>query len=315
MDTLAIFLFGQARVLHPGNTEAQPIARGLYELFAYLLLERKRQHKREVLADLLWGERDGSQARSCLSTALWRLRRILEPPGVRRGTFLVATGAGGVGFNCDSDYWLDVAEFEERVNPIVDLPIGQMAPAHVARLEEAVALCDGEILDGVYGDWALRERERLNRLYLNALHALMSYHRHHERYNRSLHYGHQILARDPLREEVHRAVIGMHAAVGDRGQAVRQYRECCRMLAEELGVPPMDETQALYQAITASRLDPAMIKPAGGGAASRPELYQQLRQQLGLIRQDTAGPGSHRDEAERIILRLEAMDRLDSTTG
>ncbi len=78
-------------------------------------------------------------------------------------TTLVATGAGGVGFNCGSNYWLDVAEFEERVNPIVDLQLGQITPEHVARLEEAVALCEGEILDGVYGDWALRERERLNR--------------------------------------------------------------------------------------------------------------------------------------------------------
>ena len=315
MNTLTIFLFGQVRVRHAGNTAAQPIARGLYELFAYLLLEPNRLHKREMLADLFWRERDESQARSCLSTALWRLRRVLEPPGVRRGAYLVTTGAGEVGFNWDSDYWLDVAVFEERVNPIVDLAVEQITAEQVTRLAEAVALCEGDMLDGVYSDWALPERERLNRLYLNVLHALMAYHRHHEGYNKSLRYGHQILAIDPLREEVHRAVIAMYAALGDRGQAMRQYQACCRMLSDELGVLPMDETQALYRAISEGRFDPAENRPAASESAKRPELYCQLREQLGLVKQDTASARSHSDEAERIISKLEALDRLNTTTG
>ena len=314
MDTLTIFLFGQVRVLHAGNTSAQPIARGLYELFAYLLLERKRLHKREVLADLFWGERDEPQARSCLSTALWRLRRVLEPPGVKRGAYLVTTGAGEVGFNWESDYWLDVAVFEQRVNPILDLRVEQLTAEQVTQLEEALALCEGDMLDGVYSDWALRERERLSRLYLNVLHALMAYHCHHQKHNEGLRYAHQILAKDPLREEVHRALIGMYAAVGNRAQAVRQYQVCCQMLADELGVPPMEETQALYHAITEGRCAPAANQSAESGLTSRPELYQLLREQLGLVKQDTASARSHSDEAERIISRLEALDQIDSTT-
>jgi DNA-binding SARP family transcriptional activator len=37
-----------------------------------------------------------------------------------------------------------------------------------------------------------------------------------------------------------------HAAGGSRGEALRTYERCRRMLADELGVGPATQTQTLY---------------------------------------------------------------------
>jgi len=44
---------------------------------------------------------------------------------------------------------------------------------------------------------------------------------------------------------------------GDRSSALRQYRDCVRILGEELDVSPLDETRELYEAILEERLPPA----------------------------------------------------------
>ncbi len=64
------------------------------------------------------------------------------------------------------------------------------------------------------------------------------------------------LALDPLREEAHCQLMRIYAAQGQANTALRQYRECVRVLEKELGVPPLPETTALYQAIQANRLLP-----------------------------------------------------------
>jgi DNA-binding SARP family transcriptional activator len=44
--------------------------------------------------------------------------------------------------------------------------------------------------------------------------------------------------------------------------AIRQYRKCCQVLEEELGVPPMEETQTLFEHILQGTLDQPPIKKA-----------------------------------------------------
>ena len=67
------------------------------------------------------------------------------------------------------------------------------------------------------------------------------------------------LALDPLHEPAHRALIRLHALRGDRAAALEQYRDCVRTLSNELGVPPVQETTSLYEAISEGTLTP----PAG----------------------------------------------------
>ena len=146
MSSLRIFHFGGFQIAHHHSGKADTkITRSAQGLLAYLLLFRQRIHPREALASLFWGEYSEERARSCLSTALWRVRRVLEPHGVPRGTYLLTTPMGEIGFNQQSDYWLDVAVFEKRVSRVLAKSIQAMEAADAIALERSLELCEGKL--------------------------------------------------------------------------------------------------------------------------------------------------------------------------
>jgi DNA-binding SARP family transcriptional activator len=250
MRTLQIMLLGNVRVTGSGLSSAVRLTPIIQNLLAYLLLYRQRCHPREVLTELFWPEYDPEKARRCLNTALWRLRRLLEPPGGCQETYLITTPAGHVGFNGDSNYWLDVEAFEQPVSRIQTRSVLALETADARAIEHALPLYTGELLEGFYNDWVLHERERLRALHLDYLARLMHYYRDQGDYIQSLDYGRQILAHDPLREEIHREMIRLYLENGQRALAARQYELCAKALSDELGISPTKEMQRLHAGIT-----------------------------------------------------------------
>jgi len=249
MTTLKIHLFGGMRITHADWTDEVKMTPAVQALFAYLLLYRHRIHRREFLANLFWGDYCDDRARGSLSTVLWRLRSALETGDTTRETYLLSTPMGDVGFNDKSDHWLDVAVFEEQVNQIISRPVQALEAHDIHKLENGIQLYAGELLEGFYDDWALRERERLRALHLKGLAHLMRIFSHNKAFEKSIAYGRQILHRDPLREEIHRDVMRLYLESGQRSMAIQQYKTCCKILDAELGIPPMEETQAVYSSI------------------------------------------------------------------
>ena len=80
--------------------------------------------------------------------------------------------------------------------------------------------------------------------------------------------------RDPLDEAAHRRLMLSLAQAGDRAAAIRQYRACVAVLERELGVPPLDETTALYEAIRDGRIatveSPRQSAPAAAPSETAP---------------------------------------------
>lgn len=298
MTILRITLFGELQLVRDDLSLAPQCTHTVQTLFAYLLLQPHRAQPREVLADTLWSERSQERARSCLSTALWRLRRILEPEGTPTGTYLIAAPNGEISFNWESDHWLDVSAFETKARQGLARPIEILTGAEAQHLEEALQLYTGELLEGFYSDWALRERERLRGLYLNTLAHLMRFYQQQGQFDKSLLYGQKILELDPLREEVHRDMMRLYAANGQRPLAIRQYQACCELLAEELGISAMEETQALYAQLADKQL------PAPVSRASDSSNVVQTLQQLRLTSHNLERAHTQIQDAIRLIERL-----------
>ncbi len=250
MTSLRISLMGVVRVNHQGLPAENRMGRAVKGLLGYLTLFRHRFHAREVLAGIFWGDSSEKRARSCLSTTLWRLRKILEPDHVSTGTYLVTTSTGEIGFNSDSDHWLDVDVFENQVKHVLAKPYESLESVEAKQLDEALSLHKGELLEEFYDEWALRERERLRSMYLSGQIQLMNYYSHHLAYEQGLACARNILNFDPLREEIHREMMRIYCKCGQRTQALKQYETCIKILDSELGVPPMEETQILYNQIS-----------------------------------------------------------------
>lgn len=237
MPTLQISLLGDVRVLADGKPLALFPTRKTRSLFAYLVTHRSRTHTRAHLAGIFWGDYPEARAHRNLNTTLWRLRHALPE------NCLLVEG-DSIGFNPAGDYWLDVAAFEANC-ATPDTALTECTRA----LEEALGLYRGDFLEGWYEDWALIEGERLRLLYLRALHDLIDCYQASGALPQALECARRLLEKDSLREDAHRRLMELHAALGQRQAALAQFAECERVLKEEVGIAPARETVALYQQI------------------------------------------------------------------
>ena len=249
MSSLQITLFGCVRVTHNNWLTETKLTRDIQALLAYLLIERHRIHSREALAGIFWGEYTQEKSHGSLNTALWKLKKILEPKGISAGTYLISGHSHEVGFNRESQYWLDVEIFEEKANYLLSSDWHTVNESHAHELKKNLEFYQGELLEGFYEDWALHERERLRSLYLRNLIYLLHYYGFHGLYEQAIAYGQQILDMNSLREEIHREMMRFYVENGQRALALRQYQICQAALAKELGISPMEDTQALYTKI------------------------------------------------------------------
>lgn len=252
MSILHVTLFGGVHVTHDNWATEVVMTRDIQALLAYLLLQRHRMHSREVLADMFWSEYSQTKARGSLNTALWKLKKALEPEEVASGTYLKTPRSGEIGFNRASNYWLDVEIFERETNRILNCPVHKVEKTSILDLEKILELYRGDLLEGVYKDWALRERERMRALYIKSLYYSSQYYAFYGAYDKAIAFSQQILDLDPIREEIHRQMMKLYLANGQRALAVRQYETCRSVLAKELGISPMPDTEALYMQIITS---------------------------------------------------------------
>jgi DNA-binding SARP family transcriptional activator len=210
-------------------------------LFAFLALNHDRSHSRSTLVGRFWGDSPESVARKNLRTDIWRIRTVLEPQGIEPGSCL-AVNQDEVSLSSSVGHWLDIQEFEDTLDEAAATEPGD---AQALRLRHAVELYRGDLLEGVYDDWCIFERERLRLRYLDALERLIRHHDGRGEFTEAAALAQRLLSNDPLREHVHRTVIRCHLALGDRTSALRQFDTCSRLLRQELEVEPSPETLAL----------------------------------------------------------------------
>jgi predicted ATPase/class 3 adenylate cyclase len=244
-------LLGPLEVIgNEGN--AVPLAGGRERvLVATLVLGANQVVSTGRLVDALWGDDPPATAANALQVHVSKLRKKLAIGGAPRA--LESTEAGYLLHIKPGE--VDAATFEELVSS------ASGAPAEVAaQLAEAIALWRGPAL-GDLPPYALRPaRVRLEELRLLAL---------ERRIDAELALGHHdqviselqgIVETEPLREGPRRQLMIALYRAGRQADALATYREARDVLAEELGVDPGPELQALEVAIL--RQDPALEAPS-----------------------------------------------------
>jgi DNA-binding SARP family transcriptional activator len=235
----------------------------LRALLAYLAVEGGREHAREALASLLWPERLDREALSALRYTLSKLRGALgdrRSPGDRQmpAPFLLVTRTS-VQFNPASDHWLDVAEFPD----LTGVGRGDHAPTDLSNLTRAAKLYRGPFLHGLsvgdsptFDEWMLLKGEEYRRRVLSVLGHLTYLQAARGEYAEAARSARRQLELEPYREQAHRQLMAALARGGERSAALAHYAACRRLLAQELGCEPEDETQALYAQIRDGTLAP-----------------------------------------------------------
>jgi len=218
------------------------------ELFFYLFSFPAR--RKDQIGAVLWPDLPPSRLRSAFHVTLYRLRRAL---GVND---CVRYENEQYLFNRRLDCWYDVDEFEGLVGQAEQALADRPQQAEEC-LQEAVALYQGEFLEDLSfsnDEWCSWRREELERRYLGALQTLGDLRLARGRHAGALDAYRKLLARDPLREQAHRAVMRCLALMGDRNAALRHYQTVVTLLQDELGVEPVAETVELHQLLAAGDL-------------------------------------------------------------
>lgn len=265
---LRIFLFGNVQLLAREVPVPEFPTRKAKALFGFLVLN-PRLFARETLAGSFWPDASEERARASLHTEMWRIRQAFKHADLDPDGFLISR-ADGVGFNHASPHWSDVRAFEAGLKAGLSCDSDSVDDAILERLAEAVALYRGDLMDGLYDDWCLVRREALRAQLLAALDFLMRHRMARLEWTHALEYGQRLLAQEPLLEDAHRAVMRCHYFVGNRPAALRQFAACARLLRNELGIEPMEETRRLYGSMISGMPRALSPEPPPRSEASQP---------------------------------------------
>lgn len=254
MIEVKLYLLGDVRFENQGR-RVEIDTRKALALAAYLALSG-RAHTRDTLAALLWPESDQSAARGALRRTLSTLRKAV-------GEDILQTPGDSLELNLEAGLWVDVVAFKDLIE-VVEAHHGPDQPlckACLQQLEEAASLHQGIFMEGFslrdslnFDDWQFQQTEQLRRQHSLVLNRLVDGYSRLGKTDLALDYARQWLALDPLNERAHRSLIEQYVYNGQRSAALRQYRACVRILEEELGVAPMQETTAVYEAVRTNQL-------------------------------------------------------------
>ena len=145
----------------------------MLEVLCYLLLIAPKAHHREQLADLLWGESDSLNARKHLRQAVWQLQtELITLAGPEAGALLRIDNEW-LQVDADAPWWTDARELRDVHDRVRNRRGADLGAADVAAMRDAVALYQGELLEGWYQDWCIHERERYRAMRLALLEKLL----------------------------------------------------------------------------------------------------------------------------------------------
>ncbi|MFW6136164.1 MAG: ATP-binding protein [Chloroflexota bacterium] len=233
---LHVCLLGPPRVEWGGAALSVP--RRQVRALLYRLAAQPEPLSREQLCFLFWPDVADSDARRSLSGLLAHLRRALPDPD------LLLTSGERVGLDPDR-VSSDLFAFTRFSHPNAD----------VESLRRAAELYGGPFLAGVslpgspeFETWLVQRQRECERTYLSVLTALIERYTARQELDAAIVHANLYLATDDLAEGVHRQLIALYAAAGDRGAAAKQFERCAAVLERELGVRPLPETRAVYEA-------------------------------------------------------------------
>ncbi len=239
-----VYMLGPAWIEYRGEplTILRRQARGLI----YRLAARLQPVSREELCFAFWPDMPERTAHRHLSHVLCHLRESLPMPDlVRSHNELVELDPRRA--------WSDACAFAAAC----------ALPAAPGRdpglLEQALDYYRGSFLSGFslpgageFEVWMTGQRAAFERLYLDTLTVLIACEADRSGGGdkaRAVRFARQYLRVDNLAEGVHRQLMALYVSMGDRRAALQQYQECAAALERKLGVKPLPETRAVYEAI------------------------------------------------------------------
>jgi DNA-binding SARP family transcriptional activator len=217
----------------------------------YLVAERERAVAQAEIAELLWPDSLPPSWPVALSAVISKLRQKLGTVGLDRDR-VIANAFRCYQFRPPAETWIDLEAAADALHQAEGAVVANHAEAAYGPSLVATTIARRPFLVGEDAPWVTSRRERLREVLVRALDC---------RVEALMWNGELALAQDqaraavqlePFRESGYRRLMQVLVKKGDRAEAVRVYNDCRRLLADELGVAPSDETESLGRALLGS---------------------------------------------------------------
>lgn len=295
MVHLALQFCGDEALLRTGGANSTQFTGGhdraalpdlAWPMIGCLLASPQYRATRGGLMAQLWPDRDEESARHRFATTLWRIRAALG-----KAAPMIVTKGEVIGLNLAAHVWVDAVAVERRLTAVLAAPQRLVLPGERRRLVRVLGYYRGAFLPERDQEWIMLHRARLQSLYLDALYALTAAAAHTGAWADAQESASRLCAAEPLREDAQRLLMEAYFRCGNRALALRQYRRCQAVLAQELGIPPMPETSALAAAIASDALAPSIPLP------------------LPAVPDDTTSRAALMDARDKVLEALRIIDR------
>ncbi|MBA3425157.1 MAG: winged helix-turn-helix domain-containing protein [Rubrobacter sp.] len=216
-------------------------------ILKYLLTNWERPVSQDHLMGWLWPDSSAKKARWSLNSAIHALRKILGDHSASANYVLLDEGRYRL---CpDVRVSTDVDDFDARYDRGRLLEKDGRILEAAAEYRAAIALYrDDYLIEDLYEDWTMIERERLSNAYIDMLCRLAVHYINTGKTQECIQACYRILEKDRCHENSHRLLMDCYIRLGLRARALRQYQLCERLLDSEYGMEPSPEThQALYR--------------------------------------------------------------------
>jgi DNA-binding SARP family transcriptional activator len=277
-----LYLMGPPSLLVDGRP-ARLDTRKAIAVLARLAVEG--QQRREALAELLWPDSDHTRARGALRRTLSTLRS--------------AVGA---------DVLIENGEALQLDRAHVSVDLDMLRAGETTdrdELHRRLDHCRGEFLEGFtlrdapeFDAWAAVVAEQQRRQLSSLLSALAEAQASDGQFDQAVVTIERRLELDPLQESAYQQLLRVHTWRGDRGAVTDTYLRCVRVLDEELGVPPLQETDELYRQVLSGGMPalPTSPRPQARATTPRPDGLPFVGRdgfltRLAELRGGRAGPG------------------------
>ena len=244
-----IYLTGTVFIENDGTLIAErrlPGRQGRLAL-VYLVLKRATSVTRDDLIDVLWRDDPPSEIDAALSAILSKLRATFKSAGMPEAGIDLRMGT--VTLRLPPATRIDVEDAANAVDEAEGAWRQHDLRRAWAHANVAVVIARRPFLAREEAPWIEAERTRLRALLSRGLQVLSAVSAENNEPELALQYAGEIIALEPFRETGYQHLMRLHAAMGNRGEALRVFSRLRELLRDELGTSPSPQTDAVYREI------------------------------------------------------------------